>query len=141
MLGVIKKDLLTRLFLIDFITSSLTRTSPDVATITGSKTILRLEMFILIYSIISSSASIPIFITSGERSLFIELIWSMTICFGKGYIDWTPIVFCAVIAVTTVIAYPLKNVVVLISAWIPAPPPESDPAIIRIFGINDTLWL
>ena len=74
MLGVIKKDLLTRLFLIDFITSSLTRTSPDVATITGSKTILRLEMFILIYSIISSSASIPIFITSGERSLFIELI-------------------------------------------------------------------
>ena len=40
----------------------------------------------------------------------------------------TPRVFCAVTAVTAVAAWPPCAVTVLMSAWIPAPPPESDPA-------------
>ena len=41
-------------------------------------------------------------------------------------------------AVIAVIAYEPKAVIVLISAWIPAPPDESDPAITNIldFGFN-----
>ena len=56
----------------------------------------------------------------------------------KEFIDKTPVVFCAVIAVKAVIAYPPNEVAVLISAWIPAPPDESDPAMIKIlvFGFN-----
>ena len=43
-----------------------------------------------------------------------------------------------VTAVIAVIAYDPKAVTVLISAWMPAPPDESDPAIINIldFGFN-----
>src|ERR1700732_4289611 len=43
----------------------------------------------------------------------------------------TPSVFCAVSAVTAVIAKASSIVTVLMSAWMPAPPPESDPAMIR----------
>ena len=35
-------------------------------------------------------------------------------------------------AVTAVIAWPPSIVIVLMSAWMPAPPPESDPAITRM---------
>jgi hypothetical protein len=43
-----------------------------------------------------------------------------------------------VTAVIAVIAYEPKAVIVLISAWMPAPPDESDPAITNIldFGFN-----
>ena len=55
-----------------------------------------------------------------------------------GIIDLTPVVFCDVTAVIAVIAYDPSTVTVLISACIPAPPDESDPAIIKIldFGFN-----
>ena len=39
--------------------------------------------------------------------------------------------FCAVIAVIAVIAWPPSMVTVLMSAWMPAPPPESEPAMIE----------
>src|SRR5258708_11479384 len=42
----------------------------------------------------------------------------------------TPWVFCAVSAVTAVMAKPPSAVTALMSAWMPAPPPESDPATI-----------
>ena len=42
---------------------------------------------------------------------------------------FTPLVFCAVRAVNTVAAYTLKNVNVFISACMPAPALESEPAI------------
>src|SRR5438270_2319004 len=42
----------------------------------------------------------------------------------------TPSVFCAVSAVIAVIAKASSIVTVLMSAWMPAPPPESDPAMI-----------
>ena len=46
----------------------------------------------------------------------------------------TPSVFCAVIAVIAVIAWPPSMVTVLMSAWMPAPPPLSEPAMIRMRG-------
>ena len=68
----------------------------------------------------------------------VNSIW-FEISFGSiGTIDFTPVVFWIVTAVIAVIAYEPKAVIVLISAWIPAPPDESDPAIINIldFGFN-----
>src|SRR5215211_2704524 len=43
----------------------------------------------------------------------------------------TPKVFCAVNAVIAVAANAPSMVTVLMSAWMPAPPPESEPATIR----------
>ncbi len=43
----------------------------------------------------------------------------------------TPTVFCAVTAVITLVPNTPNWWKVFTSAWIPAPPPESDPAIVR----------
>ena len=56
-----------------------------------------------------------------------------------GVIDFAPVVFCAVTAVIAVIAYDPKDVTVLISAWIPAPPEESEPAMMSIFDLGFNL--
>jgi len=50
--------------------------------------------------------------------------------------DFTPVVFWTVRAVKAVIAYEPKLVAVFISACIPAPPEESDPAIINILDLG-----
>jgi hypothetical protein len=47
----------------------------------------------------------------------------------------TPSEFWAVIAVIAVIAWPPSIVTVFTSAWMPAPPPESEPAMINILGM------
>src|SRR5947209_17529914 len=49
---------------------------------------------------------------------------------GIGKTPNTPSVFCAVSAVTAVMAKASSIVTVLMSAWMPAPPPESEPAMI-----------
>jgi hypothetical protein len=46
----------------------------------------------------------------------------------------TPTVFCAVRAVIAVIPWTRQRANAFRSAWIPAPPPESDPAIARQLG-------
>ena len=43
----------------------------------------------------------------------------------------TPVVFCAVKAVIALMAYTPFAIIVLISAWMPAPPLESLPAIVN----------
>ena len=56
----------------------------------------------------------------------------------SGGIWWTavtPTVFWAVIAVIAVIPWTRQAANALRSAWIPAPPPESDPAIDRTRGM------
>ena len=50
-------------------------------------------------------------------------------------IDLTPVVFWDVTAVIAVIAKEPREVTDLISAWMPAPPEESDPAIINILDL------
>ena len=63
------------------------------------------------------------------------------ISFGEmGTIDLTPLVFWEVTAVIAVIAYDPNAVTVFISAWIPAPPDESEPAIINIFDLGFKLF-
>src|SRR2546428_533670 len=52
----------------------------------------------------------------------------------------TPSVFCAVIAVITDIASTPLADIALMSAWIPAPPPESDPAIVSTCFIAIVVW-
>ena len=74
----------------------------------------------------------PILIASGLISFEVNSI-CFEISFAViGTIDETPVVFCEVIAVIAVIAYEPRDVTVLISACMPAPPEESDPAIIKI---------
>ena len=48
----------------------------------------------------------------------------------------TPTVFCAVSAVIAVIPCTPQRANAFKSAWIPAPPPESEPAIDRQAGIG-----
>src|SRR5258708_22621476 len=52
----------------------------------------------------------------------------------------TPSVFCAVSAVTAVAAKASSIVTVLMSAWMPAPPPESEPAMISTRPCIMTAW-
>src|SRR5947208_15836359 len=59
---------------------------------------------------------------------------------GIGNTPNTPSVFCAVRAVTAVAAKPSSIVTVLMSAWMPAPPPESEPAIISTRPFIITPW-
>src|SRR5688572_27123027 len=54
---------------------------------------------------------------------------------GTAITRWTPRVFWAVTAVIAVMAWPPSIVTVLMSAWMPAPPPESEPAMIRMRGV------
>src|SRR5262249_37180290 len=53
---------------------------------------------------------------------------------GTGEIARTPAVFCAVSAVTTLVPKTWCMANVLRSAWIPAPPPESEPAMVSATG-------
>jgi hypothetical protein len=73
-------------------------------------------------------------IESTPRSAITESIWSMTIAVGTAMTFCTPTLFCAVMAVIAVIGCPPNIVTVRISAWMPAPPPESDPAMISTRG-------
>lgn len=52
---------------------------------------------------------------------------------GTLCIPYTPVVFWAVREVMTLQAYMPCTVMVLISAWIPAPPLGSEPAMVSIF--------
>ena len=55
--------------------------------------------------------------------------WATIISGGVGTIASTPTVFCAVSAVIAVIPCTPQRANAFRSAWIPAPPPESEPAI------------
>lgn len=57
-----------------------------------------------------------------------------TISGATGAIDTTPIVFCAVMAVITDVAYTPRAENVLMSACMPAPPQLSEPAIVIAVG-------
>ena len=79
--------------------------------------------------------SIPVFTAAISRSSLTELICAIISWSGIMWILWTPRVFWAVMAVTAVAAYPPWTVILLISAWIPAPPDESEPAIDKTTGL------
>ena len=56
-------------------------------------------------------------------------IWATIICGETASTTSTPTVFCAVIAVIAVIPCTPQRANAFRSAWMPAPPPESEPAI------------
>ena len=61
-------------------------------------------------------------------------IWSATTCGGSVSYPLTPRVFWIVTAVIAVIPNTPSALNVFRSAWIPAPPPESEPAIESTLG-------
>ena len=79
---------------------------------------------------------IPILTASGKMSLKIASSCASTKFGGMSSTPNTPREFCAVSAVIALIANILCALIVLISAWMPAPPPLSEPAIVRIFLIK-----
>ena len=87
-----------------------------------------------------AECNIPIFIASGFISFAVNSIWLEISLASIETIDFIPVVFWDVIAVIAVIAYEPRAVTVFISAWIPAPPDESDPAIINIFDLGFKLF-
>ena len=107
---------------------------PPLATITGSTTsgtpAAYRAMPAATTAITSALCSMPVFTASAPMSLSTTSIcWAMK----EGSMPITPCtpsVFCAVSAVMAVAAKPFIAVTALMSAWIPAPPPESDPATI-----------
>jgi hypothetical protein len=82
--------------------------------------------------------SMPHFAASAPKSPRTERSCWATKAGGRFSTPCTPKEFCAVTAVMTDIPNTLKAENVLRSAWMPAPPPESEPAMVRAFGISMT---
>src|SRR5437879_9056825 len=75
--------------------------------------------------------SMPDFVAAGGRSSASASSWRVTSSAGTGSHASTPTVFWAVTAVTTLVPNTPNWWNVFRSAWSPAPPPESEPAIVR----------
>src|SRR4029077_10095824 len=108
--------------------------APPFATMTGSTTsgtaAARSAMTAATVAMTAASCSMPVFNASAPRSSSTTSICCRMKSGGIGRTPKTPSVFCAVNAVTAVIAKASSIVTVLMSAWMPAPPPESEPAMI-----------
>ncbi len=109
--------------------------APPFATITGSTTsgtaAARAASTDATVSITPASCSIPVLTASAPiSSSTTSICWRMN-SGAIGNTPKTPSVFCAVNAVIAVAAKASSIVTVLMSAWMPAPPPESEPAMIR----------
>jgi len=85
---------------------------------------------------IAAELNMPVFAASAPMSSITASSCAATISVGISWTAVTPTVFWAVIAVMTVEPYTPSALKVLRSAWIPAPAPESDPAIVRALGIR-----
>jgi hypothetical protein len=83
---------------------------------------------------ISGLASIPVLAARGARSTATWEICSSIMSTGTGTYRDTPSVFWAVMAVIALVPWHPSAANVFRSAWIPAPPPESDPAIVSATG-------
>ncbi len=117
---------------------SSSRTAPLSATITGSITTGACRRRIgerLDHRLdVAAVPSIPIFTASTPMSSATARTWATIIRGEIGSTISTPDVFCAVIAVIAVIPWTPTRANAFRSAWMPAPPPESEPAIERTAG-------
>ena len=113
--------------------------SPDFAIITGSRTI-RSWRYARRRSAtaptIGAVESMPSFTASAPKSSSTESICRATNSGGRSNTPWTPREFWAVTAVSTDMPKTRKAEKVLRSAWMPAPPPESDPAMVSALGTS-----
>ena len=73
------------------------------------------------------SGSMPVLMASAPISDMMASICARRNCCGTRSTADTPRVFWAVRAVSAVVANPPNAMIALMSAWIPAPPPLSDP--------------
>ena len=78
--------------------------------------------------------SIPVFAASTPMSEKTASSWATTNSGGSSWIAVTAIVFCAVSATSTDMPYAPAAANAFRSAWMPAPPPESDVAIVSALG-------
>ena len=85
-------------------------------------------------STVATVPSIPIFTASTPMSSATARTWATIIAGETVSTASTPTVFCAVIAVIAVIPCTPQRANAFRSAWMPAPPPESEPAIERTAG-------
>src|SRR5215813_10221951 len=83
---------------------------------------------------IEAVESMPIFTASAPKSESTESIWAATNSGGRLKTPCTPTEFWAVTAVSTDMPNTRNAEKVFRSAWIPAPPPESDPAMVSALG-------
>ncbi len=70
----------------------------------------------------------PVFAAATSKSPVTASTWAAISSTGRTCVDSTPVVFWAVTLVTAVVAKAPPASMVFTSAWIPAPPPESLPA-------------
>src|ERR1700686_887798 len=82
-------------------------------------------------------ASIPVLNAEGGRSSQTASLWARRRSTDTGSHLFTPRVFWAVIAVIADVPKTPNRWNVLRSAWIPAPPPESEPAMVSAMRINE----
>src|SRR4029450_1358671 len=85
-------------------------------------------------SITSAENSIPVFTASTPMSPKTASSCARTNSGGTSWTAVTPTVFCAVSATTALIPWHSAAAKAFRSAWIPAPPPESEPAIVKHLG-------
>ena len=112
--------------------SGSSRCAPLSATITGSRTTgarRSRSSASRTASIVSTVPSIPIFTASTPMSSAPPSPGPRSPPAGTGVTPWTATVFCQVTAVIAVIPCTPQRANAFRSAWIPAPPPESEPAI------------
>ena len=88
---------------------------------------------------VSAFPSIPIFTASTPMSSATARTCSTIMSGGIWWTAVTVCVFCAVTAVTAVIPCTPQRANALRSAWMPAPPPESEPAIDNALGMESAL--
>ncbi len=111
--------------------------APDVATITGSTTkggVPLPENIRTTSRMIAVLKSIPDFTALGGSSAKTASICRRTIFGVAGWMPKTPLGFCAVRQVMAVVPWTPRAEKTFRSAWMPAPPPLSDPAMVSARG-------
>ena len=119
--------------------SSVMSRSPEVATITGSTTRFLAPYSFSLAAITRISGmleTMPVFTASGKISVNTQSSSSARKSGVHSTMLLTPVVFWATRAVTAQVANTPLAVMVLISAWIPAPPLGSVPAIVNAVFIS-----
>ena len=87
---------------------------------------------------IGAEKSIPVFAASTPMSSKTASSCARTNSGGTSCTSVTPTVFCAVSATIAVIPWQPAAANAFRSAWMPAPPPESEPAIVRQRGTGES---
>jgi hypothetical protein len=85
---------------------------------------------------VSDEPSMPIFTASTPMSTATARTCPTIASAGTGVMPSTTTVFCQVIAVIAVMPWTPQRANAFRSAWMPAPPPESEPAIDSTLGVR-----